>query len=238
MGRVFFIAILIITTSACVPTSYEPLQEQQSSLSSYWQKNISADITQYSCIVCHHSESIANNSDYVLLQNVEEDYLNKNLEMTLAYLQRSNQHGELFLSKSRGLEHTQVLELQSDKYLALQSFVEMATQQDEARSSAIAFYKENISDDLIQGKCTLCHGEFRLAGDTRLIFVDSDMANYQDINVNRIIEYGAASANNFDNLFLKATGTGHGGGEIIKSDSQAADLLSQFLQLLAPSSEL
>jgi len=237
MSRVFFIAILIMTTSACVPTSYDALQEQQSPLSSYWQKNISADITQYSCIVCHHSESIANNSDYVLLQNVEEDYLNKNLKVTLAYLQKSNQHGELFLSKSRGLDHTEVLELQSDKYLALQSFVEMATQQEETRTEAIAFYKENLSDDLIQGKCTLCHGEFRLAGDTRLIFVDSDLANYQDINVNRIIDYGAVSANNLDNLFLKATGTGHGGGEIIKTDSQDADLLSQFLQLLAPSSE-
>jgi len=237
MSRVFIIAILIMTTSACVPTSYDALQEQQSPLSSYWQKNISADITQYSCIVCHHSESIANKSDFVLLQNVEEDYLSKNLEMTLAYLQRSNQHGDLLLSKSRGLEHTEVLELQSDKYLALQAFVEMATVQDEARNEAIAFYKENLSDNLIQGQCTLCHGEFRLAGDTRLIFVDSDMANYQDINVNRIIDYGAVSANNLDNLFLKATGTGHGGGEIIKTDSQDADLLSQFLQLLAPSSE-
>ncbi len=234
MGRAFFIAILIISTSACVPSSYEPLQEQQSPISSFWQKNISADITQYSCIVCHHSESIANNSDYVLLQNSENNYLDRNLEMTLAYLQRSEQHSELFLSKSRGLDHTQVLEAQSDKYITLQAFVDLATQQDEGRDAAVAFYKENLSDGLIQGKCTLCHGEFRLAGDTSLIFVDSDMANYQEINAARTIDFVAASANNFDNLFLKATGSGHGGGEIIKSDSQYADLLSQFLQLLAP----
>ena len=234
MGRVFFIAILIITTSACVPTSYQSIPEQQSPLSSYWQKNISDDITQFSCIVCHHSESIANQSDYVLLQNSEEGYLNKNLEVTLAYLQKSEQHGALFLSKSRGLEHAQVLASQSDKYLRLQSFVEMATQQDEGRNAAVAFYKDNLSDGLNQDKCTLCHGEFRLAGDTSLIFVDSDMVNYQEINAGRTIDFVTESTTNFDNLFLKPTGTGHGGGEIIASDSQSASLLSEFLQFLTP----
>ncbi len=232
MHKVLFMSLLVLLTSACVPTSYEPLQAQQSELDVYWQKNISQDITQYSCIVCHHSESIANNSDYVLLQNNESNYLEKNLEITVAYIQSSDAHGALLLSKARGIDHTSVLVENSDKYAHLQSFVNMANTQDDIRISAVNFYKDNLSELLVQRKCILCHEQSRIAKESNLLFEYADVANYQDINASRVIDYASLSSNNSDNLFLKATGVGHGGGLIIESDSMLASKLSEFLNLL------
>ncbi len=236
MSKILFIVSLIMLTSACVPTSYEALPEQQSPLESFWQKSISTDITQYSCIVCHHSESIASETDYVLLQNNVDDYLDKNLEITLAYLEKSEQHGQLFLSKSRGLDHTQVLNVESDKYLTLQSFVEMATQQDEIRASAISYYKASLSDNLMQTQCLACHVEEGLAASTGLVLTDANTANHQDINANRVINFASLSNTNFDNVLLKATGFDHAGGEVVASDSEEAGFLMAFLSLLNPSS--
>ncbi len=236
MSKILFIVSLIMLTSACVPTSYEVLPEQQSPLASFWQKSISAEITQYSCIVCHHSESIASETDYVLLQNNVDDYSGKNLEITLAYLETSDQHGQLFLSKSRGLDHTQVLVTESDKYLKLQSFVEMATQQDENRASAISYYKTSLSDNLMQAQCLACHVEEGLAASTGLTLLNANTANYQETNANRVIDFVSLSNSNFDNLLLKATGFDHAGGEVVASDSEEAGFLMTFLSLLNPSS--
>ncbi len=232
MHKALFMPLLVLLTSACVPTSYEPLQAQQSELDVYWQKNISQDITQYSCIVCHHSESIANESDYVLLQNNESNYLEKNLETTVAYIQSSDAHGALLLSKARGVDHTSVLVESSDKYKSLQSFVNMASTQDQKRNAAVSYYKDNLSTQLVQSQCTLCHAKNRIAKHTSLLFVDSDVANYQDINANRTIDFASLSSNNSDNVFLKATGVAHGGGMIIESDSVIAGELSEFLNIL------
>ncbi len=232
MQKAIWLVFISMITIACVPQDYAPLQASQNELRQYWQKNISDSIIQSSCIDCHDQDSIAFESDYILAAEHQGDYLDTNLARTLAYLQSSEQNKQQFLSKTTGQDHDTVLTDQSDRFTHLQTFVEMAQQQELDRHDAINFYIKKLSTELFQNQCNICHVQYGVASHSQLTLVSNREQNYKSMNANRVIDFALSSTSNFDNLFLKAIGENHAGGEVIESDSELAIEFTAFLNML------
>ncbi len=132
-------ALLCSLLTACQTRHYEPLVKQdivknplskQQTLTAkhYWQDNISLPIAQLSCVLCHHPESAGNDTDFILLHNNEDDYLEQNFQQTLKYIQNQTNSKTVLLDKANGKNHGggQILPLSSVESQNLATFIHMA----------------------------------------------------------------------------------------------------------------
>jgi len=218
-----------------------------------WTDEVSPNITQSSCIVCHSDSSIAKDSAWVLLANNQDDYLAINLERTLSYIEVSENHAQLLVSKSQGNNHGggTVVQANSANADRWSQFIELATSESvdtgsgsnesesgsgesnsESRQAAIDFYKDQLADALIQPDCYVCHQANGVAKNSELIFVANNVSGYAEFNANTLIGYAQTSEANLNQVLLKPLGQGHAGGKIIDVSSNHAQNISSFLTLV------
>jgi len=96
------------------------------------------------------------------------------------------------------------------------------------------YYSENVSAQIVQSKCILCHTANGAAGSTGLIFEKSTTANYQQINQQRIVDFLATEGVDSTYLLTKAQGgLAHGGGSQIVFGSDEFETLSTYLELVS-----
>lgn len=223
-------------------------------LLSYWSDEVSPNITQSSCIVCHSDSSIAKDTAWVLLANNQNDYLDANLNRTLAYIESNESHAQLLISKSQGSNHGggTVIQANSSNADRWSQFITLATSEavdtgtgsngsntgnsgnstSESRQAAIDFYRDELADKLIQPDCYVCHQANGVAKNSELIFVANNVNGYAEFNANTVINYARISEAKSNQFLLKPIGQGHGGGKIIDVTSTHAQNISAFLALV------
>jgi len=97
-----------------------------------------------------------------------------------------------------------------------------------------AYYTENISTQIVQSKCILCHTSGGAAASTRLQFVSSTTENYQTINQQRIADFLALDGVDSSYLLTKAQGgLTHGGGAQIVFASDDYEALATYLGFIS-----
>jgi len=98
---------------------------------------------------------------------------------------------------------------------------------------AQVYYSANVSAQIVQSKCILCHTTTGSASSTRLQFEKSTTANYQAINQQRIADFLALDGVDGTYLLTKAQGgLAHGGGSQIVFGSDEYEILSTYLGLV------
>jgi len=100
------------------------------------------------------------------------------------------------------------------------------------------FYNANISAQVIQTKCIICHVAGGVAGATRLLYQKSDIADYQTLNLQTIRDFINTVSDGASLVLSKPLGenqTGgqtHGGGEQLQVDSQEYADLKTLVQMI------
>lgn len=226
--------------------------DKNTQLLTYWTNNVSQDITQSFCIVCHSDASIARDTNWVLLANNQDNYRSTNLTRTLNYIDASDGNAQVLIEKAQGINHGGGLVLQegSDTANTWAEFIALATSEDvtnpdvpsndngsdsnpsETRQAAIDFYISNLENDLIQPDCYVCHQSNGVAKNSDLIFVGNNVNDYDTFNANMVIDYTRTSESNLNNFLLKPIGQNHGGNKIIDITSTEAQNISAFLTLV------
>lgn len=265
MNRILGILALSALTTACTVPSSEVGEtvsgqpnsgsntslEKQAQLQAHWNEDVSGNVTQAYCIVCHSDSSIAKDTDWVILENNQDDYLSTNLSRTLAYMDADENNAQKLLDKAQGVNHGGGAVIQdgttaSDHWV---DFIELAQTSETdslnpdsgnsdgsnpslSRQAAIDFYTDNLENDLIQGDCYVCHQADGVAKNSDLIFIANNVNDYETFNANSAINYAQLSARNFNNFLLKPIGQGHGGNQIIEITSVHAQNISSFLTLV------
>jgi len=232
-------------------TSADAVADKNAQLLAYWTDNVSQDITQSYCIVCHSDASIARDTNWVLLGNNQDDYLTTNLARTLSYIDTAEGNAQLLVDKAQGNNHGggQVLLAESEAITSWSEFMELASSElvtnpdvpsndnnnstsSESRQAAVDFYVANLENALIQPDCYVCHQSNGVAKNSEIIFVGSNVNEYASFNANMVIDYTRASQNNENNFLLKPIGQNHGGNKIIDVSSLHAQNISSFLDLV------
>ena len=227
--------------------------ERSAQLQTYWNDNISNNIVQFNCIVCHSDSSIAGQTRWVMLANNQDDYLEINLTRTLAYIAAAEANGQNVINKSQGVNHGggAVLAAGSADAEKLSGLIELATSTNldqpeipknddtntsdvlsATRQAAMDFYINNLENALIQPDCYVCHQSNGVAKNSDLIFIANNVNDYENFNANTVIDYTRASNSNFNNFLLKPIGQGHGGKQIIEVTSNSASNISTLLELV------
>jgi len=102
-----------------------------------------------------------------------------------------------------------------------------------AATDPYAYYDENISAQIVQNKCIVCHTSNGVAAASRLHFVNSSTPNYSQINAQAIENFLATSGVGSDYLLSKTQGSlAHGGGQQLVFGSEDYNNLAEFLGLL------
>ena len=101
---------------------------------------------------------------------------------------------------------------------------------------ALAYYRANISSQIVQRRCINCHitGGSADARGARLIFVNSGASNFMERNHQAFIDFATVlgSRDLSDYVSGKANGQGHGGGTQLATGSQDLANLRTYLNLL------
>lgn len=226
--------------------------EKNAELEAYWLENVSSNITQFNCIVCHSDTSIAGHTGWVMLANNQDNYLETNLSRTLSYINAVEGSGQTLINKAQGLNHGggEVLKAGSDNAEKLSGFVELATSTSvgtpdipntgnepsdavsETRQAAMSFYISKLENALIQPDCYVCHQSNGVAKNSDLIFIGSNVNDYESFNANTVINFTQGSESNFNNFLLKPIGQSHTGKKIFEVTSDHAKNISEFLSLV------
>ena len=227
-------------------------EDRSAQLLTNWTNNVSQGITQSYCIVCHSDSSIARDTNWVLLANNQDDYLNTNLTRTLAYIEADEANAQLLIEKAQGINHGggQVLQAESASANNWSAFMELATTETvtnpdvpnngngsntnptESRQAAIDYYVTNLENNLVQSDCYVCHQANGVAKNSDIIFVGSNVNDYDVFNANMVIDYARTSESNLNNFLLKPIGQNHAGNKIIDITSNEAQHISAFLALV------
>ncbi len=99
-----------------------------------------------------------------------------------------------------------------------------------ATSEAFSFYRENISAQIIQGRCIACHVPGGLAQSTELRYTRSTVDGYQQTNFDLLSDY--IDSGGGTTILNKALGVGHGGGTQLSSSSTEYADLETFIGLI------
>lgn len=102
----------------------------------------------------------------------------------------------------------------------------------ETAEDAFAFFESNISDQIIQARCVICHAEGQVAdGQTSLIYSTDPDQTLQNYDVLEAFFFSRPDA--FEYMLSKASGgEGHTGGNQLPAGSSDYLLFEQFLSLL------
>lgn len=265
MNRILGILALSAFSTACTVPSSEVGEtvsgqpnsgsntnlEKQAQLQTQWNEDVSGNVTQAYCIVCHSDSSIAKDTAWVILENNQDDYLATNLSRTLAYMDANENNAQKLLDKAQGVNHGGGAVIQegttaSDHWI---DFIALAqtnptdtsnpdtgssdgSNPSLSRQAAIDFYTDNLENALIQGDCYVCHQANGVAKNSNLIFIANNVNDYETFNANTAINYAQQSNTHFNNFLLKPIGQGHGGNQIIDITSVHAQNISSFLSLV------
>ena len=94
--------------------------------------------------------------------------------------------------------------------------------------TAQQLFESNISAQIIQARCILCHRSGGAAGATSLLYVSSSVSDHLNTNFNTLANYINGGGGN--TLVSKAQGmSGHGGGVQLQSGSQDLANLQEFV---------
>ena len=100
--------------------------------------------------------------------------------------------------------------------------------------SAEAVFRDHISGPVVQSKCVNCHVAGGVSGHTRLVFVRSDAADHEALNLQTFENFLSAVAAEGGGIYVlnKIQGVAHGGGEQVPVDSDDFANVARFLGLL------
>ncbi|MDG2174616.1 MAG: DUF1588 domain-containing protein [Gammaproteobacteria bacterium] len=106
----------------------------------------------------------------------------------------------------------------------------------EAATDALAFFEDNIADQIVSAKCIICHVENGVAdGQTALIYSNDPDETQQNFDV--LSDFFFSRDDALDYILSKASGgDGHVGGVQLATGSNDYSLFEQFLLLLEGSS--
>lgn len=93
--------------------------------------------------------------------------------------------------------------------------------------SSLQLFQTNISSQIIQTNCILCHRSGGSAGGTSLLYVSSSTANSVTTNYNTLVNYIKAGKGN--TLITKPQGIGHGGGVQLQPNGVELAKLQEFV---------
>lgn len=97
----------------------------------------------------------------------------------------------------------------------------------------LTYYQENISQQVVQAKCIVCHIANGAAGASRLHFVNSNTPNYQAINSQAFADFLTETGVESDYILSKAQGSlAHGGAQQLTFGSDEYNALAEYLGLL------
>jgi hypothetical protein len=98
---------------------------------------------------------------------------------------------------------------------------------------AEVYFTENISAQILQTKCVMCHTSTGLAQNARLIIENSSTANYQTINQQRIADFLTLDGVDSTYFLTKVIGgLTHSGGTQVKPDSDEYKILLTYFDLV------
>ncbi len=99
--------------------------------------------------------------------------------------------------------------------------------------NAASYYSEFISDQIIQANCIACHKSGGLAANTPLVYVDSAVGNYLEMNLDAIKDYVLTTASGASLILDKPSGqTSHGGGAVLTLGSELYLDWESFINLI------
>lgn len=93
--------------------------------------------------------------------------------------------------------------------------------------SSLQLFQTNISTQIIQTTCILCHRSGGVAGGTPLLYVTSSTANSLNTNYNTLANY--IKSGKGGTLITKPQGIGHGGGVQLQPNSVDLAKLQEFV---------
>ena len=110
--------------------------------------------------------------------------------------------------------------------------------QDPATTCVENYFQENIWQGFMQTQCSGCHQSGALAENTSLVFDLSNDESADTHNYSVVQAMALAQSDGESLLFLKPTAQiGHGGGEVISSESEQALALQSLIEMIeTPSS--
>jgi hypothetical protein len=88
----------------------------------------------------------------------------------------------------------------------------VTVQAQQSSSSSFSLYKQNISSQIIQSNCIICHVDGGAAGSSALQYVRSNTEGFQTTNYNILVNYINNVANGSSLLLSKPQGESHTGG--------------------------
>ncbi|GBL03620.1 choice-of-anchor V domain-containing protein [Glaciecola sp. KUL10] len=95
------------------------------------------------------------------------------------------------------------------------------------------YYTENVSEQVIQGRCIACHVSDGAAASSGLIFERSDQPNYIESNMATIASFLSQPGVDGEYLLSKAQGLlGHGGGQQLVAGSSLYSALAEYLGII------
>lgn len=202
----------------------------------YWQNYISEPIIQPNCISCHQAGGIAADSGLLLAHNGQDNFLLNNLAQVRRYMATSTTQLAQTLSSD---SHSQLLgEINAQQQNALNLFNQITYlaehDLDDSLIQAQQFYLQNVSDSVVQLECVLCHSQSihdSAKQLTPLYFDFSEQSSSHQFNALMAMSYVLLSASSTQ-LVDKAIGQNHGGGQILPKQSDSAQQLINFINLI------
>ncbi len=109
----------------------------------------------------------------------------------------------------------------------------LAVEEPDYVAEALSFYAENISGQLIQDVCVVCHAVNRAATASALRFAEQSESGYQDSNFELLQDYVAEADGRAELIADKTRGVAHGGGDQrVNMNAGDYDSLVEFVGLL------
>ncbi|MES2606611.1 MAG: DUF1588 domain-containing protein, partial [Pseudomonadota bacterium] len=100
-----------------------------------------------------------------------------------------------------------------------------------ATADPVSYFGQDVFDDVVMTKCTLCHTEKGVAAKSRLHFIKD--ANQLQQNYDRFKNfYQQLGSDGYNYVLAKVSGNGHAGGNQLPQGSAGYQQLSAFLDLL------
>lgn len=105
--------------------------------------------------------------------------------------------------------------------------VQLQAEEQPTEPQSFTLFTNNISQPIIQSRCIACHVSGGAASSTRLVYVRSNVADFQTQNYNTLLDFIQTAGSSL--LLSKPQGIGHGGGVQLQSGSAEFTAWSEFI---------
>lgn len=245
---------LLLIFSYCVPF----LAISQEGAENYYVSEISSQIVQVRCVACHVDGGVADGlSRLIFERDSTSNYQSLNHSAFSNFLGLSDVTSEFALAKASGGEgHVGGAQVAAgtSEYTVLETYFGLISEpsdtpddtgsdedpdttsdpDSESSTSPEEYYTDNISSEIVQGRCVACHVSGGAAeGLARLIFVRSTDENYLTTNQQAFVDFLALEDADTTLILSKASGgDGHVGGTQTPVGSDNYNSLEIYLNLL------